>query len=187
MRELLAEYRSVIAKHHPALSDVLRPGLPRNEVIQKLGRLPFAITDDAVELYCWADGVEGCWINLIPIAYFMPLDEAISRFEHLLPHQAEFEKIFPQQYRQSFPFLSDRSDGGYGFGALEQPCYGRIISYEIHAEWTIGFNSLSDMVNAAIQGYELGLLDDEGEWDIFGFSKLVRNLYPDLYPKPDSW
>lgn len=187
MRKLLAEYRSAIARHHPALNEVLRPGLPRDVVIQKLGRLPFAITDDAVELYCWADGVEGCWVNLIPISYFMPLDYAISSFEHLLPYQTEFEEIYPQQYRQSFPFLSDRSDGGYGFGSLESPCNARIINYNIHDEWTIGFNSLSDLVSAAIEGYNSGLVDDEGEWDIFGFAKLLRQLYPDLHPEADAW
>jgi hypothetical protein len=46
---------------------------------------------------------------------------------------------------------------------------------------------LSDLVIAAIEGYNSGLVDDEGEWDIFEFAKLLRQLYPDLHPEADAW
>jgi len=180
MDELLSEYRSVIDEFHPQLSKSLRPGLSRDEVESRLSQLPFAITPDAVDLYAWADGVDDVWVNLIPISSFMPLDRALKQFSHLLPHQERFEQIFPQQYRRSFCFLWDRADGGFGFGSLDPPCDGRIIGYDIHDEWSIAFDSLSDLVRATIHAYRTVPLDEEGEWDIYGYSDVVCGLYPHL-------
>lgn len=182
MQELLAEYRSVIDEYHPELSATLRPGLPREIVMEQLSSLPFEISNDAVELYCWADGVnlDDDEAHLIPISFFWPFESAINSFDNLLPIADELERIFPQKYRQSFPFLSDGSDGGYGFGAIDEPCSGRIISYDIHADWTIAFNSLSDLIETAIEGYKIGLNLEYGEWDISGFHELVQKRYPDL-------
>lgn len=180
MDKLLEEYRVAIRTFHPRLYRSLRPGLPRDQIEARLASLPFRITPDAVDLYAWADGVDDGWMNLIPISYFMPLADAMTNAAGILPHREEFERIFPQPYRDSFPFLSDRADGGYGFGSLEPPCGGRIISYDIHDEWSIAFDSLSDLVAAAIKGYRAGLVDEEGEWDIGGFHDMVRETYPHL-------
>ncbi len=66
----IKEYRSVIAARHPALEAVLRSGLPRDAVKQRFATLPFAITEDAIDLYSWADGAEDGRVNMIPISYF---------------------------------------------------------------------------------------------------------------------
>ena len=62
---------------------------------------------------------------------------------------------------------------------MEEPCSGRIIRYNIHDEWTIGFNSLSDLIQTAIAAYQNDLLLEHGEWDISGFHDLVNKRYPE--------
>lgn len=178
MKQLLARYHETIRDFHPELDAVLRPGLPRDEIERKLDKLPFRITADAVDLYEWADGVDNAMVALIPISYFMPLDYALESFFHLLPTRAEFESIFPQSYGDSFPFLSDHSDGGYGFGSLDPPCNGRIIDYLIHEEWAIAFNSLPDMIETAIKCYEDGALENDGSWDIERFFTIANEMNP---------
>lgn len=180
IRDLLSDYRLVLEQYHTSLHTALRPGLSRAEVINQLSRLPFAVSQEAIQLYCWADGVEDSTENLIPYSYFVPLETAISNFEYLLRHQVELEEIFPQKYRQSFPFLSDHSDGGYGLGATGEPCNGKIVQYNIHDEWTIGFNSLNDLITTLMEAYKRGLVDKDGEWDSIQFWDLVREMYPDL-------
>jgi len=153
MKSLLSQYRSVIDEYHPELSRALRPGLARESVVEKMSSLPFEISSDAVELYCWADGINQTKgkPHLIPISYFVPLESAIRNFESLLEFR-EMYGDFGQQYSESFPFLSDGSDGGYGFGSTDAPCSGRIIEYVIHDEWQIGFHSLTDLVETGQWG-----------------------------------
>lgn len=180
LQEKLKDYRILVKKYHPELHHNLQPGLSRSNIIELLSQLPFAISPDAIDLYSWANGVKDKSIDLIPISYFMSLEEAIQQFNLLLPFQDEFENIFPQKFRRSFPFLSDHSDGGFGFGSTEDPCNSKIISYDIHSEWSIGFNSLSDLIETAMEGYKCNMINVNGEWDIFAFQKLVSKRYTNL-------
>ena len=179
MQKLLSEYQTAIEQFHPALLDALRPGLDREFVVEQLSRLPFKVSDEAIDLYCWADGMDGSSECLIPYAYLVPLETAIQRFEHLWPNQGELD----ENYGESFPILSDGSDGGYGLGSIDEPCNGKIIEYNIHDEWTIGFDSLSDLIATAIEAYKRGLVDEDGEWCSIQFSDLVDELYPELKSK----
>ena len=179
MKELLAEYTEVLREYHPAFHAALRPGLSREVVQAGFESLPFRITDDAVALYEWADGINdgGPYrIDMIPISYFMPLDQVLLF--------RGFEDLYPEPYRDSLPFLNDYADGGFGFGSLDGPCNGRIIHYNIEDTFTIGFDSLPDLIRAAIFGYRNGLADENGEWDICGFYDAVKTLYPHL---ADEW
>ena len=178
MKDLLEEYRGVINQHHPELANALRPGLPRELVIEKLSLcLDFPVSEDAIQLYSWADGMSGCKPHVIPISYFMPLESAISLFET--------QAGASEKYGDSFKFLSDGSDGGYAFGSLNEPCNGKIIRYNIHDEWTIGFNSLSNLIATAIEAYKRGLMNEDGEWCSIQFSDLVEELNPELKSKTD--
>ena len=182
MKDLLEEYRAVIEQYHPELSNALRPGLPRELVIEKLSLcLHFPISEDAIQLYSWADGMSKCNPHVIPISFFMPLESAINHFETQV-EVLEWAGA-PEKYGDSFKFLSDGSDGGYAFGSLDEPCNGKIIRYNIHDEWTIGFNSLSDLIATAIEAYKRGIVDEDGEWCSIQFSDLIEELYPELKSK----
>ena len=178
MKELLAEYRSVVEEFHPELAAAFCPGLSRDEIVEKLElTLHFPVSDDAIELYSWADGMDPgkCEPHVIPISFFMPLQSAIDLFEI----QRGLAGNFPEKYEDSFQFLSDGSDGGYGFGSIDEPCNGRIIRFNIHDDRTVGYNSLGDLFETAIEAYKTGLLED-GEWCIEGFADLVEERFPDL-------
>ena len=179
IKELLKEYRSAVDEHHPDLSAALRPGLPREEITEKLElALHFPICEDAIELYCWAEGIDlkVCEAHIIPISFFLPLESAINSFHSL---QDALSLGDPEKFEDSFQFLSDGSCGGYAFGSMGEPCEGRIVRYDIHDDWTIGFNSLRDLLETAIEGYRIGLVEDN-EWCIVGFSNLVKERYPNL-------
>ncbi|MDB2685596.1 hypothetical protein N9Y42_00090 [Mariniblastus sp.] len=185
MKELLEEYRAVIEQYHPELSKALRPGLPRDLVIEKLSlRLHFPISEDAIQLYSWADGIDLSKgePHVIPYSFFMPLESAINLFETQVCEGAGAS----EKYGDSFKFLSDGSDGGYAFGSLDEPCNGQIICHVPHDEWIVGFRSLSDMIETLIEAYKRGLVDEDGQWSRIQFSDLVDELNPELKTKTDD-
>ena len=185
MKDLLEEYRAVIEQYHPELSNALRPGLPRELVIEKLSLCRhFPISEDAIQLYSWADGIDLSKgePHVIPFSFFMPLESAINLFETQVCEGAGAS----EKYGDSFKFLSDGSDGGYAFGSLDEPCNGQIIRYVPHDEWIIGFRSLSDMIETIIEAYKRGLVDEDGEWSSIQFSDLAKELNPELKTKSDD-
>ena len=185
MKDLLEEYRAVIEQFHPELAIALRPGLPSELVSEKLSScLHFPISEDAIQLYAWADGIDlsKSEPHVIPFSFFMPLESAINFFgTQVCEGTGAYEK-----YGNSFKFLSDGSDGGYAFGSLDQPCNGQIIRYVPHDEWIIGFSSLSNMIETIIEAYKRGLVDEDGEWSHIQFSDLVKELNPELKTKKDD-
>ena len=185
MKDLLEEYRAVIEQYHPKLAIALRPGLPRELVIEKLSScLPFPISEDAIQLYAWADGIDLSKgePHVIPFSFFMPLESAITIFETLVCEGVGAA----EKYGDSFQFLSDGSDGGLAFGSLDEPCDGQIIRYVPHDEWVIGFRSLGNMIETIIEAYKRGLVDEDGGWSNIQFSDLVKELNPELKTNKDD-
>ena len=185
MEDLLEEYRVVIEQYHPELAIALRPGLPRDLVIEKLSQcVHFPISEDAIQLYAWADGIDLSKgePHVIPFSFFMPLESAINFFETQVCEGTGAS----EKYGDSFKFLSDGSDGGCAFGSLDEPCNGQIIRYVPHDEWIIGFRSLSNMVETIIEAYKRGLVDEDGEWSNLQFSDLIKELNPELKTKTDE-
>ena len=150
MRRKLEQFREALAASDPHALTLLRPGLAPDQVEERLSRLPFNITPDAVELYTWADGTFEKPVEILPSGYFMGLDDALAEFEQLAPMQDELDAMFPQQYRDCFRFLNDFSDSGYAFGRVDSPSEGKIIDLCIHDKWRLAFESLEKLIDTAI-------------------------------------
>ena len=82
-------------------------------------------------------------------------------------------------HRDVFRFLSDWSNGGYGFGRVDSPSNGRIIKLCIHATWLVGFSDLEHLLRTSIECYRQGIMrsDDESP-DFNRFYKLARKFNP---------
>lgn len=183
MREKLIEFREALARHSPNALSALKPGLSEERILDRLEEIPFKLPRSVVELYTWADGEYEQPLEMLPGAYFMPFETVVDEFLHLLPMRDEFEDIFPQQYRDSFRFLSDWSDGGYAFGSLDPPCNGRIVGLCIHEEWQIAFSSLEVLIDTAIRCQNQGVFTNPKMPDYDKYYQIGRELNPDL----DYW
>ncbi len=180
MRETLERFREVLASTDPDAAAKLQPGLARHSIEKLLSRLPFRITPDAIELYSWANGRFDDPLELLPGSYFISLENAIDEFDQLAPMRDELEDIFPQQYRDSFRFLSDFSDGGYAFGAVESPAVGAIVDLVIHHEWKLAFASLEKLIEAAIECRKRGVFRDDDIPDFELYYQIGRELNPEM-------
>jgi hypothetical protein len=175
-QELLAEVKRV----NPSVAATLRPGLPLNSVRVELANLPYRIAPEAASLYEWADGADGPF-QLLPGAYFIPLQQAMEEFNTFHAMNQELDEIFPQKYRECFRFLSDGSDGGYAFGRIDSPSKGRIVSMCIHAEWLIGFQDLEHLLKTSVECYRQGIMRSGDDLpDVDAFFKLAARLNPGL-------
>ena len=181
MKELLADFREAIKVYNPVLDRVLNVGLSRSEVEAAIEKIPFEITPDAIDLYTWANGVSDIWVNLIPYSSLLPISNAIEMFRH--SQDSPLAKLgIEEPLSPTFLFLTDRSDGGYAFGAVSAPCNGCIIKHNIHDARSIAFESLSQLVEACIHMYRTSDPIEDGEWEIFDFMRSVSELFPHLKP-----
>ncbi|MGB0767119.1 MAG: hypothetical protein ACPGYV_05370 [Phycisphaeraceae bacterium] len=183
MREAIAQFREVLAATDPVAAVKLMPGLSRDAVVKQIQRLPFRITPDAVELYSTMDGSADDPLELLPGSYFINLESAVDEFEQLAPMRDELDDIFPQQYRDSVRFLSDWSDGGYAFGAVESPAKGQIVDWVIHDEWKLAFASLEKLLITATECRKRGVF---GDGDIPDF-ELYYQIGRELNPEMETW
>lgn len=184
MRVLLDQLLSEVRRVNPKSAESLRPGLPRDLVVEKLSALPYEISPDAVALYEWADGSDDTF-ELLPGGYFVPLQHALTEFWIVHGMRDQLEEIFHQPYRDCFRFLSDGSDGGYAIGRLDSPSEGQIISLCIHAPWQTAFASLERLLATAIESYRRGVFASNDS-DILDF-KLYRRIAAELNPGFKLW
>jgi len=180
MRRKLEQFREALAASDPHALTLLRPGLAPDQVEERLSRLPFNITPDAVELYTWADGTFEKPVEILPSGYFMGLDDALAEFEQLAPMQDELDAMFPQQYRDCFRFLNDFSDSGYAFGRVDSPSEGKIIDLCIHDKWRLAFESLEKLIDTAIECRRRGIFRPGDIPDFFAYYDLARELNPGM-------
>ncbi|MHC4743497.1 MAG: hypothetical protein ACYS8Z_16410 [Planctomycetota bacterium] len=182
IRNKLEEFREVLAASGAVGS--LLPGLSRDEVEERLSRLPFEISADAIELYTWADGPFYDSVEILPGGYLIGLEQTITSFEKLAPMQDELDSIFPQQYRDCLRFLHDLSDGGYAFGRVDSPSEGKIIDLCIHDEWRLAFESLDKLLDTAIECRRRGVFRENDE--ICDFN-LFYSIGRELNPGMETW
>jgi hypothetical protein len=178
LEERLAQFRRVLEACNPEGARALRPGLSRRDVEERLARLPFQISPDAVALYMWADGAEGA-LEILPGAHFVSLDEAVSEFLELWPMRDDLDAIFPQPYRHSLRFLSDYSDGGYALGRLDSPSRGMVVHLCIHQEWALAYSSVDKLFETAIECRRRGVFIGD-EVDFYLYYEVARELNPGM-------
>jgi hypothetical protein len=152
MQHLFEELMAEIRRTSPATAATLRPGLTPEFVKEKLAHMPFQISADAVALYSWADGATGRF-EMLPGAYFIPLEDALLEFEIMHGMRDEMQEIFFQPYRDLFRFLTDWSDGGYGFSRIDSPSEGQIVHLCIHAPWMLAYRNLTALLKTSIECY----------------------------------
>jgi hypothetical protein len=180
MRTKLDEFRNVLASTNPPVLDSLRPGLFRTQVETGLANLPFRISSDAIELYTWADAAPDELFEILPGAYLIPFDRALSEFREIHPMHRAFDAIFPQRYRDCFRFLGDLSDGGFAFGRIDSPSKGSIVGLCIHAEWRLAFASLEKLIDTAIECYREGVFASSDMPDFDKYYEIGRRSNPDM-------
>jgi hypothetical protein len=175
-QELVAEVRRI----NPSAAELLRPGLSPEVAKQKLAALAFQVTPDAAALYTWADGADGRF-EMLPGAYFIPLNEALLEFEEVHGIRDELEQIFPERYRDSFRFLTDWSDGGYAFGRIDSPSQGEIVHRCIHAPWLLAYHDLADLLKTSIACYRQGVMRSGSDPpDFRAYYELAARMNPGL-------
>jgi hypothetical protein len=125
-QELVAEVRRI----NPSAAELLRPGLSPEVAKQKLAAMAFQVTPDAAALYTWADGADGRF-EMLPGAYFIPLNEALLEFEEVHGIRDELEQIFPERSSQ-----------------------GEIVHCCIHAPWLLAFHDLADLLKTEGTRYQ---------------------------------
>jgi hypothetical protein len=180
MRHLFEELLAEIQRASPIAAETLRPGLPPDRVKEKLAKVPFQISPDAVALYSWADGATA-GLELLPGAYFITLDEALLHFE--LEHQMkdQLQAVFFEPYFDSFRFLSDLSDGGYSFGRTDSPSEGHIVRLCIHAPWRLAFRDLTAVLKTSIECYRSRVISPVSNTvDFKAYYELAARMNPGM-------
>lgn len=187
MLDKLKQLEQLIIEQDPASRSLFVPGPSEAEVAAKLKRLPFAISDDALKWFSWVDMPQETFferqIEILPGAYFMGLNQALEEFEAIYLMRAELEEIFPEPYRDQFRFLSDFSDGGFGFGAVDEPCQGRIIHLTIHENWHLGFVSLERLIDTAIACRREDVFNNVDVTDFDRYYTIAKRMNPGM----DAW
>ena len=183
MQHLFEELVAEVQRTSPATAATLRPGLPPELVKEKMANMPFQISADAVALYSWADGATGRF-EMLPGAYFIPLEEALLEFDIMHGMRDEMQEIFFQPYRDSFRFLTDWSDGGYSFGRTDSPSEGQIVDLCIHALWKVAYRDLTALLKTSIECYRRGVLSPDS--DIADF-KAYYELAARMNPGMENW
>ena len=186
MQHLFEELIAEIRRTSPATAARLRPGLPPDLVKEKMANMPFQISADAVALYSWADGATGRF-EMLPGAYFIPLEEALLEFDIVHGMRDEMQEIFFQPYRDSFRFLTDWSDGGYSFGRTDSPSEGQIVHLCIHAPWKVAYRDLTALLKTSIECYRRGVLSPDSDIaDFRAYYELAARMNPGMENWTDS-
>ena len=119
--------------------------------------------------------------EMLPGAYFIPLNEALLEFEEVHGIRDELEQIFPERYRDSFRFLTDWSDGGYAFGRIDSPSQGEIVHRCIHAPWLLAYHDLADLLKTSIACYRQGVMRSGSDPpDFRAYYELAARMNPGL-------
>jgi hypothetical protein len=181
--ELVVEIRRV----SPNVVERLRPGLPERLVKERIAKVPFQLSSDAVALYSWADGANGGF-EMLPGGYFIPLDQAMSEFDIFHQMRDEMQEIFFQPYRDCFRFLSDWSDGGYAFGRIDSPSKGQIINLSIHAPWNLAYRDLSALLKTSIECLRQGVMTPGAKIaDFKAYYKVAARMNPGMENWTTKW
>ena len=178
MQHLFEELVAEVQRTSPATAATLRPGVPPEFVKEKMANMPFQISADAVALYSWADGATGRF-EMLPGAYFIPLEDALLEFEIVHGMRDELQEIFFEPYRDSFRFLTDWSDGGYSFGRTDSPSKGQIVCRCIHAPWKLAYRDLTALLKTSIECYRRGVLSSDVV-DFKAYYELAARINPGL-------
>lgn len=179
LSETLVELRAEIHRRAPEIAARLRPGLRKELIRQKLASLPFAISQDAVHLYSWADGADGR-LEFLPGHFFLPLDCALDESFQVHAIRTELESVFHQKYRDCFRFLTDYSNGGEAFTSLTGAGGGRIAQLTIDAEWQLAFEDAGSMAETALECWRKGIIPAAGVNDFAEYHAIARRLNPQM-------
>lgn len=178
--DLLRELRAEIGRVDAAAAARLQPGLSAAAARLKVKLFfPYRVTEDAVALYRWADGSDGR-VELLPGAYFVSSAFVIQRGWLMRSMRSVLNRIAPDPYRKSVPFLTDGSDGGYAFGAIDSASAGAIVKMSIAAPWRIAFRDLPALLRTSVACYRQGIIrpgDAMPEFHAFG--RLAAEMNPD--------
>ena len=183
VQHLFEELFAEIQRVSPTTAATLRPGLPPELVKEKVISMPFQISSDVVALYTWADGATGRF-EMLPGAYFIPLEDALLEFDIMHGMRDEMQEIFFEPYRDSFRFLTDWSDGGYSFGRTDSPSEGQILHLCIHAPWKLAYRDLTALLKTSIECYRRGVISPDS--DIANF-KAYYELAAIMNPGLENW
>lgn len=157
-----------------------RPGLPNDEVPQRLQAAGLEADGALADLYGWHDGTELAGVqksgsvHLMPGFYFPPL-------EHSLTDHAAFVQD-PRWHQSWLPLLAD---GGGDFYFVDQAGGGQVRRYRFdESEYPVEYASVSDMVHTLAAAYERDVffVDEQGylEMDDDAFAEVAAELNPSV-------
>ena len=169
----------------------MQPGLSRAEIVELTKPLPFALPEEAVELFEWRNGFRGFATakEVVPAWFFemylpMTLQDAIDTYFMSV-------KSIPESYRSSwFPLFQEGGGGFYCIDCVED--IGTIWDFQTKLSdfnefGLIAFRSLTKMIATTVVCYEQDVYywDEQGAFEI-DFDKSAETALQEN-PDVDYW
>lgn len=160
--ELLVRLQGVLEKHAPHVARSLQPGIPDERIRELETKGKFQLSEELRTMYRWHNGTSTNGASeLIPMAYFLPLDTVVEERNGLL---AQVESGTPAQ-RAAFntfaghtkPWVSMFPDGagdGYYFDPERNSFFHHFAEFGSY-HW---FPSFKNFLAGVIECYESGAI-----------------------------
>ena len=187
MGELTQYLNQILAWHSrlgTALRECLSPGLSVTEIRDQIATVPFKLPAEFVELYAWRNGTpihSSKVVSFIEYHRFLPLDEALGRFQMTYP-------IIREYYGNADWMMTfeDGSGDGYGVSAVAEEAREAapiVLLFEGEGVNTV-FHSLTQMMKTMVACFEAGIFsigeDGDLHTDFYELGQTVHKLVPDL-------
>ncbi|WP_125206428.1 hypothetical protein [Capsulimonas corticalis] len=178
----------VMGRQGANINKNIRPGLPRQKIVEKASLLPFKLTDHLIDLYEYCDGVTDrprLTANLIDDGRFMSLDEAVRHYRNLTFNAASASDDYQGTW---FPLLYAESGECTVVECGDGTDRGQIISYDVEMGISVQYLSLESMFKTVTQYWIEGLYSlVDGFWQPSSDSIKFGRIGARMNPGADYW